>query len=122
MATREGVLVNQHLGEARTLNIYDISGNTPVMIEKRRLPKPGTQDFRWFGTAQVIKDCHTLLVSGIGQKPREILTRKGLTVLEVNGMIEMVLNALKNGEDVSHLIVREHTGCGECRGTGTGCM
>ncbi|MCG8616187.1 MAG: nitrogenase cofactor biosynthesis protein NifB [Desulfobacterales bacterium] len=122
VATREGVLVNQHLGEARTLSIYDISNDTPVMVEKRRMPKPGTRDFRWFGTAEAIKDCHTLLVSGIGQNPKEILTQDGLDVLEVNGMIEMVLSALKNGEDFSHLIVREHSGCGQCQGTGTGCM
>ena len=122
VATREGVLVNQHLGEARTLSIYDISRDTPVMIERRTLPKPGGKDFRWFGLANTIRDCHTLLVSGIGPTPKEILTNEGLAILEINGMIDMVLSALKNNEDISHLIVRESTGCGECRGTGTGCM
>ena len=122
VATREGVLVNQHLGEARQLNIYDLNHDIPVMVEKRRLPKPGGKDFRWYGLAQAINDCHTLLVSGIGNNPKEILIKEGLNILEVNGMIDLILSALKNNEDISHLIVREHGGCGECHGTGTGCM
>lgn len=123
VATREGVLINQHLGEARRLSIYDISGEAPVMIEKRRLPVPGGQDLRWQGVARTIADCHTLLVSGIGQNPKAILREAGMDILEINGMIDMVLTAIKNQENISHLLVREHKGCGEgCRGTGTGCM
>jgi nitrogen fixation protein NifB len=123
VATREGVLINQHLGEARRLSIYDISGTAPVMVEKRRLPAPGSQDLRWQGVAESIADCHTLLVSGIGENPKTILKKEGLDILEINGMIDMVLSAIKNNEDLSHLLVREHKGCGEgCRGTGTGCM
>lgn len=122
VATREGVLVNQHLGEARTLSIYDTTHTPAVMIEKRRLPKPGAKDLRWYGLADTVRDCHTLLVSGIGQRPKEILSGEGITILEVNAMIDMVLSALEQGENINHLIVREHTDCGQCRGTGTGCM
>jgi len=121
VATREGVLVNQHLGEARTLNIYDMSQKSPVMIESRSLPEPGTKIFRWYELANTVRDCHTLLVSGIGNNPREILAKEGLKILEINGMIDLVLSALKNNEDINHLIVRENSG-GECLGTGTGCM
>ena len=122
VATREGVLVNQHLGESRTLNIYDINHTPPVLIEKRQLPAPGGKNFRWYELAKTIRDCHTLLVSGIGNAPRDILVKEGLAILEINGMIDLVLSALKKNEDISHLIVRENTGCGECQGTGTGCM
>jgi len=123
VATREGVLVNQHLGEAKELNIYDMSMNTPVLIEKRALPKPGGKDFRWKTTAEIIKDCSLLLVSGIGDAPKNILTQKGIKILEVNGLIDQVLKAVKNKENIDHLIVREHSGCAsECRGAGMGCM
>ena len=122
VATREGVLINQHLGEAKALYIYDINEETPVMVEKRRLPDPGGQDMRWYGVAKAIEDCHTLLVSGVGQNPKAVLNKEGITIFEINGMIDMVLSALKNNEDLSHLIVRELK-CGTaCQGTGTGCM
>jgi nitrogen fixation protein NifB len=122
VATQEGVLINQHLGEAQYLNIYDTRNENPVMIERRRLPKPGGKDFRWFAVADTIKDCHQLLVSGIGTTPREILAQRGINILEINGMIELVITALKNEQDISHLMVREHNSLGECRGTGMGCM
>lgn len=122
VATREGVLINQHLGEAQTLSIYDLRGDIPMMVEKRRLPKPGAKDFRWYGLAKTIADCHLLLASGIGKNPREILVKEGLEILEINGMIDLVLSALKNGDDINHLIVRERSSCDtECQGTGTGC-
>ena len=123
VATREGVLINQHLGEAQYLSIYDTRNECPVMIEKRRLSKPGGKDFRWFAVADTLKDCHQLLVSGIGTAPRKILAQRGIDILEINGMIESVITSLKNEQDISHLLVREHNSCGEhCRGTGMGCM
>jgi len=123
VATREGVLVNQHLGEAGHLNIYDISRDEPVLVDKRQTPGPGGKDFRWLKLAEMIRDCNLLLVSGIGEIPKNILTQKGIEILEVNAMIHEVIHAVKNNENINHLIVKEHTGCSDsCRGAGMGCM
>lgn len=122
LATREGALINQPLGEATELHIYDLNQETPSLVEKRTLPKPGDGNARWQNLARTIKDCHTILVSGAGDTPKKILGTMGFTILEVNGMIDLVLMALKKGEPLNHLIVRAQTACGECRGTGTGCM
>jgi nitrogen fixation protein NifB len=61
-------------------------------------------------------------VSGAGDTPKKILGTMGFTIHEVNGMIDLVLVALKKGESLNHLVVRAQTACGACRGTGTGCM
>jgi nitrogen fixation protein NifB len=122
LATREGALINQHLGEATELHVYDLTQDTPEFVETRTLPKPGGGDVRWQNLARTIKDCHTILVSGVGETPKKILETMGFTIHEVNGMIDLVLVALKKGESLNHLIVRAQTACGECRGTGTGCM
>ncbi len=123
VTSREGVLVNQHLGEAAYLNIYDISQKEPVFLEKRPAPEMGGKDLRWLKLSEVIKDCHLLLVSGIGKNPKHILNQKGIEILEVNGMISEILHAVKEGKNLNHLIVREHSGCGEsCQGAGMGCM
>ncbi|WP_022667730.1 nitrogenase cofactor biosynthesis protein NifB [Desulfospira joergensenii] len=123
VATREGVLVNQHLGEATHLNIYDLGLDVPVMVDKRSLPEPGGRNIRWMQVAEIIKDCGVLLVSGIGQAPKTILTRGGVRVLEVNGLITEVLTHIKNKTSISHLKVRERTDCGAtCQGSGMGCM
>ncbi len=122
LATREGALINQPLGEATELHIYDLSGETPSLVETRALPESGDGNARWQNLARTIKDCHTILVSGAGDTPKKFLGTMGFTLLEVNGMIDLVLMALKKGEPLNHLIVRAQTSCGECRGTGTGCM
>jgi len=122
LATREGALINQPLGEATELYIYDLNQETPSLVEKRTLPKSGDGNARWQNLARTIKDCHTILVSGAGDTPKKFLGTMGFTILEVNGMIDLVLMALKKGEPLNHLIVRAQTTCGECRGTGTGCM
>lgn len=104
------------------MSIYDLSGETPELVETRALPEPGAGNARWQTLARTIKDCHTILVSGVGETPKKILGTMGFTIHEVNGMIDLVLMALKNGESLNHLIVRTQSSCGECRGTGTGCM
>ena len=122
LATREGALINQGLGEATELQIYDLDGETPTLVETRTLPEPGNGNVRWQALARTIHDCHTILVSGAGDTPKKILSNLGFTIHEVNGMIDLVLVALKKGEPLNHLVVRSQTSCGECRGTGTGCM
>ncbi|MCK5543028.1 MAG: nitrogenase cofactor biosynthesis protein NifB [Desulfobacterales bacterium] len=123
VATREGVLVNQHLGEATHLNIYDINKEKLILVDKRQTPETGGKDLRWQKLAQIIRDCDLLLVNGIGEAPKDILTNKGIKILEVNGMINEVVYAVKNNKDINHLIAREHSGCGEsCNGAGLGCM
>ncbi|WP_321495717.1 nitrogenase cofactor biosynthesis protein NifB [uncultured Desulfobacter sp.] len=123
LATREGALINQHLGEAAELHIYDLNGETPGFVETRALPAPGAGNDRWLELGRTIKDCHTILVSGVGETPKKILLNMGFTIHEINGMIDLVLMALKKGESLNHLITRKQSACGgECRGTGTGCM
>lgn len=123
VATREGVLVNQHLGEAVQLNIYDISDDTPVFLEKRNLPESGGMDFRWHALADIIKDCDRLLVSGAGDSPRRVLKEHGIEVMLVNGLIDELLNGVKNGLNMNHLLKREPFKCSqECSGAGMGCM
>ncbi len=122
VATREGILVNRHLGEADSLNIYDISMDVPVLVDKRQLPEPGGGESRWEKTADIIKDCDMLLVSGIGTSPKSILSRKGILIFEVNGLIFEVIGGIKNNTGISHLKVRERTRSGACQGSGMGCM
>ncbi|MBU1195983.1 MAG: nitrogenase cofactor biosynthesis protein NifB [Proteobacteria bacterium] len=123
IATREGVLINQHLGEATFLSIYDINKDTPTLIEHREMPEPGQKEFRWNAMAQKLADCHLILVSGVGNSPKRILTDKGYQILMVEGLIDEILMAVKNKQNMNHLIKREPFRCdASCSGAGMGCM
>ncbi len=121
VATREGMLVNQHLGHAEALCIYrkkeDSSDGLWTFHEERLMPSPGGGDERWLGIASQLKDCSALLVSGIGNRPDEILTKKGIKVFQIEGMISTALAGITRGEDLKHMAVRK----GGCSGSGEGC-
>jgi nitrogen fixation protein NifB len=122
VASREGVLVNQHLGETDHLLIYGQKNGTVSLIESRQTPESGGGPGRWDELANSIRDCSLLLVSGIGAKPRQAMTRKGIEVVEIEGLIHEAVQTVFDGGSLRHLTKRKMTSCGaECSGTGAGC-
>jgi nitrogen fixation protein NifB len=121
-ASREGMLVNLHLGEADELMIFRKNEGGSEFLETRKTPSRGGGTQRWEDLADTINDCGYLLVNGVGQKPRETLEKKGIQVLTIEGMIEDAINTLSRGGDVARFIKRKKLACGEeCSGTGEGC-
>ena len=86
----EGLLVNQHLGEAKTLYIYRQTPKGFQFVEEREAPVPGTGDFRWIRLANTIKDCRAILVAGVGGNPSNILQHSGVRVIQMTGLIDEV--------------------------------
>ena len=123
VASMEGVLINQHLGEAFRLQIYGKEEKGDIrMVDNRPTPEPGGGDMRWRELADKLKDCRALLVSGIGKNPRDILSESGIKVYEMEGLIEDAVKRLFSGETLNHLVKRDLAKCGsECMGTGMGC-
>ena len=122
VASLEGVLVNQHLGEASHLRIYEMENGRPRLVERRRAPERGTGALRWQRLSRILSDCSTLLVSGIGAAPRACLEGEGMRVHVIEGVIEDAVAKVLGGGDINHLIRRESKGCGmACGGTGGGC-
>jgi nitrogen fixation protein NifB len=122
VASQEGVLVNQHLGEARKLLIYGEKKGRLQLIEARQTPSKGGGDRRWADLADQLSDCSTLLVNGVGARPRQALSAAGVEVLEIEGLIEEALRAVFAGDSLNHLKKRSITACGAaCGGNGMGC-
>lgn len=122
VASLEGALVNQHLGEAFRLLIFGEKNGGIEQVDERFTPEPGGGDARWEAIAELLKDCRTLLVSGIGKRPEEILTDKGIQVLQVEGLIDEAATAVFRGDRLNHIFKRERKRCGVgCSGTGMGC-
>ncbi|HBZ57266.1 MAG TPA: nitrogen fixation protein NifB, partial [Syntrophobacteraceae bacterium] len=123
VATHEGLLVNQHLGEATRFQIWGNGAGGFRLIEERLAPRPGTGAQRWLVLADILKDCRAVLVSGVGERPREILSDAGILPVEMSGFIETGLQAIFEGGQVNAFRGRR-TGCakgGGCGGDGSGC-
>ena len=122
VASMEGVLVNQHLGEADKLMVYGEKDGRIQLLDVRATPAPGGGLERWQAMAETLADCSTLLVSGVGTNPRKTLTASGMEVLEIEGLIEEALRAVFAGESLNHMVKRSLAACGSaCGGNGMGC-
>ena len=66
VASEEGALVNQHLGEAARVLIYKKDESTASGFkfhEVRKAPEPGSGEHRWRDLGALLHDCRAFLVS-----------------------------------------------------------
>jgi nitrogen fixation protein NifB len=62
-------------------------------------------------------------VSGVGKRPEEVISARGIQILKVEGLIEEAAGAVFRGDRLNHIFKRERTRCGVgCSGTGMGCL
>jgi len=127
VATMEGVLVNQHLGEAEKFLVYENDTRDPGnyrVKEVRPAPPEGGGEERWAELAATLKDCRALLVNAAGPTPMKVLTQHGLKVVEMEGLIDEGLRAVFADKPIPVGMKKRFTSCGagvNCKGTGTGC-
>ncbi len=122
VASHEGMLVNQHLGEADFLYIFKETPSGYRMVEQRRTPPSGTGNLRWEALGQSLNDCRALLVGGIGPSPSSIIGRSGIKIVEMTGLIDDGLDAIYKGKSLKTVKKADVFRCGaECSGSGTGC-
>jgi nitrogen fixation protein NifB len=122
VASREGMLVNQHVGEATCFYIFAESDLGCVPVEVREAPESGSGIKRWLDLADLLGDCRVILTTGIGAAPRRVLAERGLEIVEMEGLIEEALSAVYGGAPIPASLRRTFRGCGlGCSGEGGGC-
>ncbi|MDD2304416.1 MAG: radical SAM protein [Prolixibacteraceae bacterium] len=122
VASNEGLLVNQHLGEADSIYIFRETPNGYRMVEKRDTPPSGTGSKRWEDLAALLNDCRALLVGGIGPSPSATIGRTGIRIVEMTGLIDEGLDAIYKGKELRTVKKADVFKCGSaCSGKATGC-
>lgn len=126
-ASREGMLVNQHLGEAADFAIFGPDPDDPgeyVEIERRAAPLKGGRENRWVALADTLHDCRAVLTSAAGSTPKQALHAQGIQVIEMEGLIHAGLAHLYEEAPLPPVLRRTFQGCGKgvtCGGDGSGC-
>lgn len=124
VATMEGVLVNQHLGEATRFQIWGEDGNGGYRyIEDRPAPPAGGGSQRWLNISRILSDCRAILVNDLGDSPKEMLAKRGIQPVTMAGFIERGLEAVYTGKGLTSLQgrMRKCSSKGACAGGGNGC-
>lgn len=122
VASREGALINQHLGEAALFHIWEKTGTSFRCVETRPAPSPGGGIRRWHQLAKILGDCRAVLTGGAGSTPSEILAKAGITPVEAAGFIEGGLAVIYENRETARLRGRRNPCAdGTCTGSGGGC-
>lgn len=112
VASLDGRLVNQQLGKAEELLIYGLQDNGSIFfVESRKTPKPGGGMQRWEDLSAMLSDCRALMVSGIGDNPRRVLSQKKIDILELDGTIVEALEAVFEGHSMDFMVQRDVKAC-----------
>lgn len=123
VASLEGMLVNQHLGETGKFLIYAREEEGYKLVEERLAPPPGGGMGRWEALTRLLYDCRAVMVAEMGESPREVFKRAGISPVTMSGFIEAGLDAVYKGKTLTPLKRRAKKSCGSsgCLGTGIGC-
>ncbi|WP_321405163.1 radical SAM protein [Maridesulfovibrio sp.] len=123
VASREGMLINQHLGEAQEFHIWAEDGKDGFkLVEKRPAPKAGCGPQRWADLAATLCDCRAVLAAAMGETPQEKLAENGIEPHVVGGFIEDALQTVYSGGNMNiHKGRRGSIADACCTGTGTKC-
>jgi len=124
VASLEGVLVNQKLGKAEELLIYGRRDDGEIyFVEARKTPELGGGVKRWEDLGELLSDCRALMVAGIGDNPRRVLSKKKIDILELDGMIEEAAEAVFEGHSMNFMVRRDIEACNKQHPmAGMGCM
>lgn len=124
VCSQEGYLVNQHLGGADEVLIYEnanVDGRvTPRLVERRETPAMGGGARRWSLLAGVLKDCRALICHQLGDTPRTVLTSNGINAFESDGLISDAVTDVFAGRDPRRALPPRDCAT-SCAGPGTGC-
>lgn len=122
VASREGILVNLHLGETQKLYIFERRDERYHFIETRNTPEAGGGAKRWVNLIdKVLFDCQAILVTDIGENPSVLIQGRGIRIVKMTGLIESGLDHIYLKTDLKTLCASKYPSCSVCRGDSTGC-
>ncbi|NJL09688.1 MAG: hypothetical protein HC908_04210 [Calothrix sp. SM1_7_51] len=92
VATKGSGLVNQHFGHAKEFQIYEVDGNEVNFVGHRKVGHYCLGGYGENATLEniieTISDCKAVLVSKVGESPKEKLLKAGIEAFETFDMIE----------------------------------
>jgi nitrogen fixation protein NifB len=92
IATKGGGVINQHFGHAKEFQVYEVDGSEVKYVGHRKVDHFCQEGYGEKATMdniiEAISDCQAVLVSKVGDSPKEKLQNAGIQVVETYEMIE----------------------------------
>lgn len=107
VASSDGATVNQHFGRARQFRVYELSDESFEFVEARTAaPACSGQEHNdnlLEQMAELIADCHAVVVSQIGATAIDVLIGRRIMPFALEGSIEAALDTLKDSNRLKFL-------------------
>lgn len=97
-ASMDNSCVDQHFGDARYWQIYDI-GSDSTFVETRKLQVTfqGHHEGRFDQLLSVLNDCEAVFVSQIGESAAAYMIRHNKRVFEATGEVSAIIATILSG-------------------------
>jgi nitrogen fixation protein NifB len=125
VCSMEGMLVNQHLGHAEHLLIYQAGDEAFDLVDVRPAPPAGGGSERWTALVELLSDCRAVVASAAGPTPEAFFAEAGIGLYNTEGLIADALELIYAGRETE---LRAPScsgpggGCGgSCSGAGVAC-
>ncbi|WP_249209279.1 VOC family protein [Magnetospirillum sulfuroxidans] len=84
VATKDGLRIDQHFGQAEEFRVYDVEGDNAKLVESRKVAAHALDDEDPRQTImRMLADCRILLVAKIGPTPQEQLAGAGIEATDM---------------------------------------
>ena len=114
VATLEGVLVNQHLGEACQFAVFTRESGAFASLKPVR-PRLRAADSNDGTLWPILHDCRAGVGGHAGESPKSALASKGIRVVMMEGLIEEGLDAVYRNAEIRAPLRKQHR-CGSGSG------
>ena len=111
VVSSDGYSVNEHLGQASFIRIFDYHEECFDLVDVRKMPAPGTGDNRWHSLVSMLEDCKAIVVGSIGKKPYDYLSEAGVKVYQSENSVVDVLTDIFEGVEPENEERYQPTGC-----------
>ncbi|HEY6795280.1 MAG TPA: NifB/NifX family molybdenum-iron cluster-binding protein [Kineosporiaceae bacterium] len=83
MTTTDGAAVDEHFGRSGRFDVYDLDGESAVLVESRFLPPAGPHDERTPSRLDAVRDCAIVHVTSIGPSAAAQVVNAGIMPLKI---------------------------------------
>lgn len=98
-ASIDGSRIDQHFGNARWWQIYDVGKDGGVFVETRksRAKYAGHCEDGFNHLLKLLSDCDAVFVGKIGETAAAFMIQNGMRVFEAAGEVAGIIEEVKNG-------------------------
>jgi predicted Fe-Mo cluster-binding NifX family protein len=104
-ASIDGTYIDQHFGNARIFQVFDVAGGSYELVESRKIDAfcCGHCEGGFDHLLEALSDCNAVFVGKIGKPAAAFMIQHGKRVFEASGPVEEIIAQIISGNLLDEL-------------------